>query len=274
MAVADRTATSDAGTGYGGIRAFVYETAWLGLRTLRRFYRVPANPVSIVLFPIIQLVVFSQLFRGIIVLPGFEGTDSYLAYLAPGQIVFTVFFAVAWSGGGLLMDYRAGYLDKLRATPANRYSIIGGELVTLFIESVIMSAVILAVTIVLGASVEGGIVGAILILLIAGAFGVAWAGTSMAPALLTKNEQATGTLAFLFIPVAFLSTAFVPEVMMPDWLRAVNVINPISYVIEALRSLMAEGIIVEDLIPAIVSIVLLGVALHSLTLWAFRRLTA
>jgi len=269
MAVVERT--SEPGTGVGG---FIYESAWLGLRTFKRFYRVSANPVSIILFPIIQLVVFSQLFRGIIVLPGFEGTSSYLAYLAPGQIVFTVFFAVAWSGGGLLMDYRAGYLDKLRATPANRYAIITGELVTLFIETVIMAAVILAITILLGASIASGIPGAIVILLIAGGFGVAWAGTSLAPALLTRNEQATGMLAFLFIPIVFLSTAFVPVEMMPDWLRTVNVINPISYVIEAIRSLMIEGIILEDLWPAVVSIVILGVLLHSLTLWAFRRMTA
>jgi ABC-2 type transport system permease protein len=188
--------------------------------------------------------------------------------------VFTVFFAVAWSGGSLLIDYRAGYLDKLRATPANRYAIIAGELVTLFIEAVIMSAVILAITLVLGASIASGIPGALIVLLIAGAFGVAWAGTSMAPALLTRNEQATGTIAFLFIPIAFLSTAFVPEVMMPDWLQTLNVINPISYVIEAIRSLMIEGIVLEDLWPAFASIVILGLLLHSITLWAFRRMTA
>ena len=271
MAVIERTSS---GGPEGGLAGFLYESAWLGLRTFRRFYRVSANPISIIIFPIIQLVVFSQLFRGIIVLPGFEGTSSYLAYLAPGQIVFTVFFAVAWSGSGLLIDYRAGYLDKLRATPANRYAIIAGELVTVFIEAVIMSGVILAITIVLGASVESGILGAIIIMFIAGSFGVAWAGTSMAPAFLTRNEQATGMIGILFIPIAFLSTAFVPEAMMPEWLQTLNVINPISYVIEALRSLMTEGIILADLWPAFVSIIVLGLLLHSLTLWAFRRMTA
>jgi ABC-2 type transport system permease protein len=77
---------------------FAHDSAFLGRRTLRRFYRVPANPFSIVLYPLIQLVVFSQLFKDIVQLPGFEG-GSYLAYLAPGQIAFTVFFAVSWAGG-------------------------------------------------------------------------------------------------------------------------------------------------------------------------------
>src|SRR5437660_10114566 len=70
------------------IRDFFYETWYLGLRTLRRFFRVPANWIGIILFPLIQLFVFSQLFKDIIQLPGFRssGSGSYLAYLAPGQI--------------------------------------------------------------------------------------------------------------------------------------------------------------------------------------------
>ena len=77
------------------ITAFAYDTYWLGLRTTRRFIRVPANLISIIFFPLIQLLVFSQLFKDIIQLPAFA-TDSYLAYLAPGQVVFAVV-----PGGGL-----------------------------------------------------------------------------------------------------------------------------------------------------------------------------
>jgi len=83
------------------VTALLFESYYLGQRTLRRFYRVPANPISVVLYPLIQLFVFSQLFKDIVQLPGFGGGTSYLAYLAPGQITFTVFFAVSWSGGNL-----------------------------------------------------------------------------------------------------------------------------------------------------------------------------
>ena len=70
------------------------------------------------------------------------------------------------------------------------------------------------------------------ILILSGAFGVAWSGVSFVPALLTKNEQATGTLSLLLFPIAFMSTAFVPTALMPEWLQTVNQWNPISYVIE------------------------------------------
>jgi ABC-2 type transport system permease protein len=244
----------------------------LGRRTLRRFYRVPSNPFSIVLYPLIQLVVFSQLYQDIVQLPGFGG-GSYLAYLAPGQIAFTVFFAVSWSGGNLLYDYRNGYLDKLRLAPISRYAILAGEFVPLFVECVVMAGIILVLSVVLGAPIATGVPGAIGVALLGGAFGVAWSGTSFVPALLTRSEQATSTLSILFFPIAFMSTAFVPSALMPEWLQVVNDWNPISHVIEAMRSLMTVGFEADVIGRAIVSILLVGVVLHGITLWAFRRLT-
>jgi ABC-2 type transport system permease protein len=255
------------------VAGFVWETRWLGLRTLRRFYRVPANPLSIVLFPLIQLFVFSQMFKDIVQLPGFAGETSYLEYLAPGQIVFTVFFATAWSGGNLLFDYRNGMLDKLRVTPINRYSILAGELVPLFVECIVMGGVILLLSVVLGATVATGLPGAAMILLLAACFGLAWSGTSFLPALLTRNEQATSFLSILFFPIAFMSTAFVPVALMPEWLQTVNRWNPLSYVIEAMRGLMIGTWDWALIGEAFAAIVLLAAVLQGATLWAFRRLT-
>jgi ABC-2 type transport system permease protein len=254
------------------LASFGYDAFFLGRRAIRRFYRVPANPVGIVLYPLIQLVVFSQLYKDIIQLPGFGG-GSYLAYLAPGQIAFTAFFAVAWSGSALLSDFRIGYLDKLRIAPISRYAILAGELVPLFVECVVMAGIILVLSVLLGAPIATGLPGAIGVALLGGAFGVAWAGTSFVPALVTKNEQATGTLAMLFFPVAFMSTAFVPPGLMPEWLQVVNDWNPISHVIEAMRSLMTVGVEWELIGRALLSVGLLGIVLHSITIWAFRRLT-
>jgi ABC-type multidrug transport system permease subunit len=78
----------------------------------------------------------------------------------------------------------------------------------------------------------------------------------------------------LFMPVAFMSTAFVPAALMPCWLRTVNDWNPISYVIEAMRSLMIVGFVPDVLARAVLAIVVLALVLQGATLWAFRRLTA
>ena len=119
---------------------------------MHQFLRVPANLISILFFPLIQLLVFSQLYQDIVQLPGFGGQTSYLAYLAPGQVAFTAFMAVAWSGYGLLVEYRSGYLDKLRASPISRWSILAGEMVPLFFQAAAMAGILLVVSLLLGAT--------------------------------------------------------------------------------------------------------------------------
>jgi ABC-2 type transport system permease protein len=252
--------------------AFAYETFLLGRRAVLRFLRVPGNWISTLFFPLIQLLIFSQLFKDIIQLPGFK-ESSYLAYLAPGQIVFAVFLGVSWAGINMLMDYHNGFLDKLRVTPIHRISILFGEMVPLFFTAAAMAGVILITSLVLGASLVTGVLGGIGILVLSGLFAVAWAGTSFVPALITKNEQAAGTLSLLFFPLAFMSTAFVPAERMPDWLRVVNDWNPISYVIEAQRSLMSTGFDAALIGKALVAMAILGLVTQLATIWAFRRLT-
>lgn len=252
--------------------AFAYETFWLGRRTTLRFIRVPANWISIIFFPLIQLLVFSQLYQDIVKLPGFGGQSSYLAYLAPGQVAFAAFMAVAWSGYGLLVEYRNGYLDKLRASPIGRWSILAGEMVPLFFQAAVMAGVLLVVSILLGARIKTGLGGFLLTLALSGLFGIAFAGTSFIPALLTKSEQATSALALLLFPVFFMSTAFVPQSLMPGWMQAVNPWNPVSYVIEAFRALMVTGYDWAAIGRALLSMAIVGVVLQVATLWAFRRL--
>jgi ABC-2 type transport system permease protein len=253
--------------------AFAYETFHLGLRTTRRFLRVPANWMSIIFFPLIQLLVFSQLYQDVVQLPNFDGGgDDYLDYLAPGQVAFAAFMAVAWSAYGLLVEYRNGYMDKLRAAPIRRWSILAGEMVPLFFQAAAMAGVVLIASLLLGAPLETGVGGFLLILGLAGVFGLAFAGASFIPALLTKSEQATNAFSLLLFPIVFTSTAFVPEALMPGWLQTVNDVNPITFLIEAIRDLMTTGYDWGAIGSALLSLAILGSILQLATLWAFHRL--
>lgn len=252
--------------------AFAFETYHLGLRTTRRFLRVPANWISIIFFPLIQLLVFSQLYQDIVQLPGFAGESNYLAYLAPGQVAFAAFFAVAWAGYGLIVEYRSGYLDKLRALPIGRWSILSGEMVPLFFQASAMAGILLVISLLLGATIETGVGGFLMILALTGLFGLAWAGISFVPALLTKSEQATSTFSLLLFPLVFMSTAFVPAALMPGWMQVVNDWNPITYLIEAIRTLMVEGYDWAAIGRSLLSMAVIGVILQIITFWSFRRL--
>ncbi len=252
---------------------FLYETFYLGIRTTRRFMRVPSNWIPIIFFPLIQLLAFSQLYQQIVELPAFAGQPSYLAYLAPGQVAFTAFMAVAWSAYGMMIEYRTGYLDKLRALLIGRWSILAGEMVPLFVQSAIMAGVLLIVSLLLGATIVTGLGGFLLTLALAGGFGIALAGGSFIPSLLTRNEQTGSTLSMvLMFPLVFLSTAFVPEALMPGWMQVVSRWNPITYLIEAIRPLMLSGYDWNAIGTALICIAITGVILQSVTLWGFYRL--
>ena len=254
------------------IAAFAYETYWLGLRTTKRFFRVPANLVSIIFFPLVQLLVFSQLYKDIVQLPAF-GHQSYLAYLAPGQVVFASFLAVGWAGYGILVEYRNGYLDKLRTSPIGRESILAGEMVPLFFEAAIMAGILLIVSLLLGATLVTGVGGFLIILALSGLFGIAFAGVSFIAALMTKSEQAASAISLLMFPVVFISTAFVPRAVMPGWMQAVNDWNPVTFQIEAIRRLMVVGYDWTAIGKAVLSLLIVGAILQTATLLAFRRLT-
>ena len=188
-------------------------------------------------------------------------------------MAFTAFMAVAWSGFGIIIEFRSGYLDKLRSTPIRRWSILAAEMVPLFFQAAVMAGILLLISMLLGARIAAGVGGFVLILLLAGVFGVAFAGASFVPALMTKSEQATTTFSMLLFPVMFMSTAFVPAALMPQWMQTVNDWNPISYVIEAMRSLMITGYDWTAIGEALLSLAVVGVVLQALTLWAFHRLS-
>ncbi len=254
------------------LAAFAYETYYLGIRTTRRFFRVPGNWLPIVFFPLIQLLLFSQLYQDIVQLPNFGGQSNYLAYLAPGQVAFTAFMAVSWSGYGLVVEYRTGYLDKLRSNPIRHWSILASEMVPTFFQAAAMAGIVLVVALVLGATIVTGVGGFLVILGLAGLFGIAFAGTSFIPALLTKSEQATNSFSLLLFPVMFMSTAFVPEALMPAWMRVISQWNPVTYLIEAMRAVMVTGYEWSTIGAALGSLAILCVILQVVTLWAFDRL--
>jgi ABC-2 type transport system permease protein len=132
--------------------------------------------------------------------------------------------------------------------------------------------VVLIISVLLGARIETGVPGFLMILLLSGLFGLSFAGISFIPALLTRSEQATSTLSLLLFPVVFMSTAFVPEAMMPGWMQVVNDWNPITFLIEAIRPLMSSGFDWPAIGRVLVAIGIIGIVLQAGTIWAFRRL--
>ena len=176
--------------------------------------------------------------------------------------------ATATTGLALVTEIDNGYFDKLLVAPIRRTSIIVGRLAADLVRGIAACIVVLIAGIAFGVHVEAGILGAIVLVLLAAAFGVAYAGFGILVALKTRNVQATNTSFLLFFPLLFLSPNFVPFELLTPVMETLARINPVSYVIVGLRSLILEGWVWEDLLAAVAVIVVMTVVLIGLSLRA------
>jgi ABC-2 type transport system permease protein len=225
-------------------------TMYLALRDLRALWRQPWFVAVTLVQPLIWLLLFGELFKSMADLPGFGG-ESYIAYLAPGIVVMSALFSSGWSGMATIEDINRGVTDRLLVSPVRRGALIAGRVaqgaVVIVVQSVIMVAIALAV----GASFAGGVLGVIVLILLAALLGSALASLSNALALVTRQEESLiGAVTFLVLPLTFLSTALVNQDLMPGWMRTAADLNPVDWAIEAGRSATAAspdwGLIATD----------------------------
>jgi ABC-2 type transport system permease protein len=174
--------------------------------------------------------------------------------------------ATATSGLALVTEIDLGYFDKLLASPIRRSSIIFGRLTADLVLGMGAAAVVLLAGLALGARVQSGIAGAVVIVLIAALFGVAYASFGILVALRTRNVQATQSSFLLFFPFLFLTPNFVPFNRLSPLMETLAHVNPVSYVIVGMRSLVIDGWNAGQLAVCFLVIIALGVVLTGLSL--------
>ncbi|WP_051233136.1 ABC transporter permease [Pseudonocardia asaccharolytica] len=184
----------------------VPHTAHLTGRSLRAFARQPVFVVTLVQ-PLIWLLLFGQLFSGIVQLPGF-GADSYLDFLAPGVVIMTVLFSSGWSGMAFNEDIDRGVMDRMLSSPVSRGALMASSVVYNGFTTVIQSVIIIVIALIAGARFDGGMLGVLVLLaaamLLAAAFGSLSDGMAL---LLRTRESLIGFSTTLMLPLSFLSSA-------------------------------------------------------------------
>jgi len=219
----------------------IVDTWYLFLRSLRNTSRVPMTWTMSLIQPLIWLLLFGQLFRNIVAIPGFP-TQNYLAFLAPGVIVMTSLFGATFSGMGTLVDIDLGYLDKMLVTPVNRNAImlgrIGGDVVRVVAQTIIIGVIALL----MGQGFVTGLAGFATAIAIVALMVIGFAGLSNIIALRTREHQLFITVInFFTMPLMFLSSALMPMQMLPTWLQTVAKYNPVTYAADGIRTLVNAG---------------------------------
>jgi ABC-2 type transport system permease protein len=246
---------------------------FLGGRNLVKSMRTPMLIMVSLLQPVIWLLLFSQIFRSLGDTEQFRslGYHSYLEFLAPGMIVLSVLFSALQSGMATVTDIDTGMMDKLASSPIRRVAILGGRAWADAITMLAQAVIVLVVALAMGARVRTGLPGALLLLVFATLFGLVWASLSNLIALRTRNAELTMVLGlFLTLPVLFLSSAFFPLSLQPQWLQTVAHANPASYVITTGQQLMSTGNSWSQDLRTLVALGVAGLVFVPAAIRAFR----
>lgn len=239
----------------------------LGRRAVREVVRYPEATIPTLFIPLFFLVVnIGQVSKTFPSTTPFLRGQGYVAFQLPVSLMFAV--ATATSGLALVTEIDGGYFDKLLVAPIRRSSLIFGRLTADLVRGIAASALVLLVGIALGARVQAGVAGAVVIVLLSALFGVAYAGFGILVALRTRNVQATQSSFLLFFPLLFLTPNFVPFDRLSPLMETLARINPVSYVIVGLRSLVIDGWDAGKIGACVLVIVAMGIVLTALSLRA------
>lgn len=213
---------------------------YMTVRHMRALFRQPAWIALTLIQPIIWLLLYGQLFKRIVQIPGF-GAHSYIDYLVPGIVIMTVLFSGGWAGMGLIWDLEHGVIDRFLVTPVRRGALIGGRLVQLGLVAVIQSAILVTLGFALGAR-YGQILGLLVLVGCSVLLGAAFASLSTALALVVRKEETViAAVNFVILPLTFLSSVFIAQNLAPGWIQTAARFNPVNWAVVGGREALAAN---------------------------------
>jgi ABC-2 type transport system permease protein len=206
-------------------------------RSVRGVFREPEFFIPALIVPVFFFVVNIGALQDFAEQGG--AVIDFKAFQLPVAIVFAV--TGVSRASALVTDIQSGYFDRLLLTPIRRPMLLLGLMAADIVSIVLLTIPVLLLGLVLGVSFATGILGMIVFIAYGAMWGLAFAGFPYAIALKTGNPAAVNSSFILFFPFAFLTTSFLPKEALTGWLATIATYNPVTYVLDGLRSLISEG---------------------------------
>lgn len=249
---------------------FLLQVTTMMWRTLVVNFRVPAAVLPPIIISAFFLLVYEASLGGAAgFLPGLRG-QSYLGFILPLTVVSAALSGAGVAGQSIVRDIESGYFDKLMLTPVSRWALLLGPMLAGAVVLMLQTGVVISVALLMGLRPETGVAGIFGLLGFALLLGTGFSGFTVGIALMSGNAAATQGASFIFFPLSFLTATFVPINLLTGWIRTAAEINPITYILEAMRALMNTGWDVEILTRGLASCLVLGGVLFAWALFALR----
>jgi ABC-2 type transport system permease protein len=222
-------------------RRRLIQVGHLAQRSVLRTMRQPALVVPAIVFPLFLLAVNSSGLDSAEHLPGFP-TDSYITFALAVPFVQAALFSVMGAGSDLARDIETGFFDRLALTPMSGAALIAGQLAGVLMVGLVQASLYVGVGLAVGAHFESGVPGVLVLLALSLTIVFAFGCVGVFLALRFGNGEAVQGMFPLLFVFLFLSSMALPRPLIEqDWFRAIATYNPISYLLEGIRSLLIVG---------------------------------
>lgn len=244
-------------------------TVALARRALRNNFRRPQFLAPLVIFPSLFLAVNTGGLARTTDLPGFPQVHGFLDFQLAAAITQSLLLGGVSAGVAMAIEIETGFFDRLAASPVPRAALVLGRLGAVAALSVVQVLWFLAVGLIFGAHLEGGVPGVLLIMLTGAIAGVAFGAIGITLALRARNASTVQGIFPLVFVILFVSSAFFPAALLEQPAKALADYNPLSYIANGLRdpiisTITAETVLEGMLAGAAIAVVMVWLSVRSL----------
>ncbi len=237
-------------------------------RSIRHIFRSMDTIITVCITPIAMMLLFVYVFGGAIE----TGTENYINYLLPGIMLMAIGSGIAYVAYRLFTDKQRGIFERFHSMPNARSTVLWGHVLTSIISNLISVVVIILVALVMGFRSPAGILEWLTVFGILGIFTLALTWIAVIAGLAAKTPDGAGAFSYPIIFLPFISSAFVPTDTMPLAVRAFAENQPVTPIVEAIRNLLSNQPVGNDIWFALVWCIAIIVVAYFFAMRIYKRL--
>jgi ABC-2 type transport system permease protein len=244
------------------------DTSILLGRTMQHILRSPDTIITVAITPIAMMLLFVYVFGGAI----HTGTDNYVNYLLPGILLIAIASGTSYTAFRIFTDMQKGIIARFNTMPISRSAVLWGHVLTSIVSNAISILVIIAVALLMGFRSSASVYEWLAVAGILFLFTSALTWLAVISGLKAKTIDGASAFAYPLIYLPFISSAFVPTDTMPTVVRVFAENQPVTAIVDAIRSLLSSAPVGNDLWIALVWCIGFTIVAYLFAVRAYKKL--
>lgn len=246
----------------------LHDTGILFGRSMRHILRSPDTIITVLIVPVMLMLLFVYVFGGAIQ----AETSNYVNYLLPGILLIAIASGISYTAVRLFMDIQKGLFARFHSMPVSRSSVLWAHVLTSLVSNAISVAVIILISLIMGFRSGANVLEWLEITGILVLFTLALTWLAVIPGLTAKSVDGASAFSYPLIFLPFISSAFVPTETMPAVVRAFAENQPVTSIVDSVRSLLNSEPVGNEIWIALTWCVGITIVAYFFAMRAYKRI--